>query len=240
MTERGRAGLTRSEDVLSIGPSAMRFDGDGLTIEIDEVAVPRPARIRGRVRVVPEAITGRVFDLDGHGRHRWSPIAPSARVEVALERPALRWHGTAYLDSNDGDEPLEDSFVRWDWSRASADGISTILYEPTLRAGERAPLALRIDRAGAVTEVGPPPAAPLPPTRWRMERATRAEEPGAASVIETLEDAPFYARSLLRTRLFGEDLTAVHESLSLDRFRHPVVQLMLPFRMPRRARWTAR
>ena len=51
---------------------------------------------------------------------------------------------------------------------------------------------------------------------------------------QTLEDAPFYARSVIATRLRGEDVTAVHESLSLDRFRAPWVQAMLPFRIPRR------
>jgi carotenoid 1,2-hydratase len=34
--------------------------------------------------------------------------------------------------------------------------------------------------------------------------------------------------------LDGQSFDAVHESLSLDRFVHPVMQLMLPFRMPRR------
>ena len=32
---------------------------------------------------------------------------------------------------------------------------------------------------------------------------------------------------------FGESVDLVHESLSLDRFRMPIVQAMLPFRMPR-------
>ena len=49
----------------------------------------------------------------------------------------------------------------------------------------------------------------------------------------TLEDAPFYARSQLSARLFGETVDVMHESLSLDRFRRPIVQAMLPFRMPR-------
>ena len=48
----------------------------------------------------------------------------------------------------------------------------------------------------------------------------------------TLEDTPFYARSVL---VNGSDLT-MHESLSLDRFRSPWVQVMLPFRMPRTLR----
>jgi carotenoid 1,2-hydratase len=38
----------------------------------------------------------------------------------------------------------------------------------------------------------------------------------------------------VRSQLFGEAATAVHESLDLDRFASPWVQAMLPFRMPRR------
>ena len=51
---------------------------------------------------------------------------------------------------------------------------------------------------------------------------------------ETLEDSPFYARSVVSASLLGERADAVHESLSLDRFRAGWVRLLLPFRMPRR------
>ena len=67
-----------------------------------------------------------------------------------------------------------------------------------------------------------------------MARGTRADAGGTATVTRTWEDSPFYVRSALRTRLFGEECTAVHESLSLDRFRMGIVRAMLPFRMPRR------
>ena len=67
-----------------------------------------------------------------------------------------------------------------------------------------------------------------------MARGTRADPGHVATVTRTWEDSPFYVRSALRTRLFGEDCAAVHESLSLDRFRLPLVRAMLPFRMPRR------
>jgi carotenoid 1,2-hydratase len=50
-----------------------------------------------------------------------------------------------------------------------------------------------------------------------------------------LEDAPFYARSVVAARLFGEPVLSFHESLALDRFANPWVRLMLPFRVPRRA-----
>jgi carotenoid 1,2-hydratase len=54
-------------------------------------------------------------------------------------------------------------------------------------------------------------------------------------LVETLEDAPFYARSLLTTRLAGTPAQTFHESLSLDRFSRGWVRMLLPFRMPRLA-----
>ena len=54
--------------------------------------------------------------------------------------------------------------------------------------------------------------------------------------LRSLEDGPFYARSLIESTLLGERVHGVHESLSLDRFAAPWVQALLPFRMPRRAR----
>ena len=50
------------------------------------------------------------------------------------------------------------------------------------------------------------------------------------------EDSPFYARSALKMRMFGHNVMAVQESISLDRLINPVVQFMLPYRMPRRTR----
>ncbi len=51
--------------------------------------------------------------------------------------------------------------------------------------------------------------------------------------MESFEDTPFYARARVRDSFRGEAYDAVHESLSLDRFKHWIVQGMLPFRMPR-------
>jgi carotenoid 1,2-hydratase len=73
--------------------------------------------------------------------------------------------------------------------------------------------------------------AELRQTRWRIGRSVRSEE--AAHLVRTLEDTPFYARSLVAAKLLGEHVMLMHESLSLDRFSMPVVQAMLPFRMPR-------
>ena len=237
LTERGEAAVRREPGRLAIGPSTLAWDGDALVAAFDEVAVPLPSRLRGRVRVHPGAPVRHQVLLDAAGLHRWSPLAPCARVEIELERPALRWSGQGYLDTNWGDGPLEASFTRWDWSRASLPGgEAAILYDVTRRDGSDLAVALRIDRTGAVEQLAPPAPAPLPRTRWGVERGTRADQGHGAAVIRTLEDTPFYARSVLRQHLLGEDVHAMHESLSLDRFKAPWVQAMLPFRMPRALR----
>jgi carotenoid 1,2-hydratase len=53
------------------------------------------------------------------------------------------------------------------------------------------------------------------------------------AVIETLESAPFYARSIIETTLDGQRLEAFHESVSLRRFEKRWVQMLLPVRLPR-------
>jgi carotenoid 1,2-hydratase len=91
MTERPAAAVERGPDHLRIGPSALHWDGDSLLVSVKEVAAPVPKRLRGEIRLRPAAaINGRGFILDPAGRHRWQPIAPAARVEVAMEQPALR------------------------------------------------------------------------------------------------------------------------------------------------------
>ena len=77
--------------------------------------------------------------------------------------------------------------------------------------------------------------APLPGTLWRVPRQTRSDAGAPADVLRTLEDTPFYNRSLIRASLGGQSVTAMHETLSLDRFASRWVQMLLPFRMPRRA-----
>ncbi len=233
LTERGRARLRTGAEHLAIGPSALTWHGDALAFAIDEVTMPIPSRVRGTVRLLPAALTRRTHCLDGAGRHRWRPLAPRARVEVELTQPSLRWQGTGYLDSNDGDAPLEDDFRCWTWSRhGQRDGSTTVLYDVERRDGGATSLALRFDGRGDGEPIDAPPVVPLAPSGWRIGRATRSDD--GAAVVRTLEDAPFYARSLVATTV-GEPVVAVHESLDLDRFRRRWVQMLLPFRMPRRA-----
>ncbi len=231
MTERSQKALQRDADNLVIGPSSLRWDGSVLTATIDEVCAPLPSRLRGTIRLHPHGLATRQVALDGIGLHRWSPIAPGARVEVDMQKPALRWQGSAYFDTNSGDAPLEEGFFGWDWSRAKLRDDTAVLYHGIRRSGEKFCVALRYDKTGADTEFEAPPEKTLPRTFWRMRPLTRSE--AGARRIQVLEDAPFYARSVLETRLLGEDVIAVHESLSLERFTSPVVQFMLPFKAPR-------
>jgi carotenoid 1,2-hydratase len=53
--------------------------------------------------------------------------------------------------------------------------------------------------------------------------------------MRTLEDTPFYARSIASATFGGQPSAVVHEELSLDRFRSPWVRFLLPFRMRRGA-----
>lgn len=235
LTERPRCAVSRSANRLKIGPNAMSWDGSALCVDIDEVATPFPGRVRGRVRLYPDMLNHHRFTLDQAGRHRWRPIAPSARVEVALDRPRLDWTGAGYWDWNSGKEPLGSAFARWQWSRSRLweGGGVAVLYDIIGHSGGATSLALHFDRDGYARPFSPPRAVRLPATRWRLARHMRADRGYAPTVIKTLEDTPFYARSVLSSRLLGEPVTAMHESLSLSRFAAKWVQLLLPFRMRR-------
>lgn len=233
MTERSGDSVTRSPGVLTIGPSSLHWRNGALVIRVDEVSAPIPRRIRGEIVIEPQAINHREFTLESQGRHLWRPIAPLARARVDLETPDLSWRGHAYFDTNGGDEPLENAFSSWTWSRARLREGAAIFYDAERRREAPLSLALRVDAAGEIAAIEPPPVAILPKTKWAVSRSARAEA-GAARVLRSFEDTPFYARALIESRFEGAPVEWVHESLSLDRFANPIVRMMLPFRMPRR------
>jgi carotenoid 1,2-hydratase len=235
MTERGRGRVSRGADILHIGPSSLRWDRGTLVIDLDEVGAPLPKRIRGTIRVTPEGLPATVFALDPSAAHLWQPIAPRCRIDVALSRPDLAWHGSGYLDSNRGREPLEDGFKSWTWSRAHLKRDAVVFYDAQRRDDTTGALALRFAPDGGVRTVDPLPPSALPTTRWGIARSTWADPQTRVTIHAGLEGAPFYARALLKASIYGEEVIMMHESLSLDRFRRPWVKLMLPFRMPRRA-----
>jgi carotenoid 1,2-hydratase len=234
MTERGRGAVRREAATLRIGPSELAWQRDTLVIRIDEITAPLPRRLRGTIRITPTGLPACAFALDAAGRHVWQPIAPLARIAVNFDLPGFDWFGAGYLDSNFGAEPLETGFRDWNWSRAHRARDSVVFYDAERRDGSSASLALRFDADGRVKPLDPLPLVGLPRTAWRLGRTSRGDAGWEVAVDRTFEDTPFYARSLLRARLYGESAVAMHESLSLDRFRSPLVRLMLPFRMPRR------
>lgn len=240
MTERGRAALQRDEHNLVIGPSHVKWDRDALVITIDETTVPIPSRLCGTVRLMPTALAQDTHELSAAGHHRWRPIAPFSRVDVAMRSPDLKWSGQAYFDWNSGDEPLEDGFRGWHWSRASSSEGTTIFYDGHRRRDGAFGLALEIDKTGKTRILERvPPVATLPTAKvWRMPRLTRSDASALPPrIVETCEDTPFYARSIAELEIDGRRIRAMHESLSLDRFRTRWVQGLLPFRMPRRAQY---
>jgi carotenoid 1,2-hydratase len=233
MTERGRARLARDCGNFQVGRSLLHWTGDRLVIDIDEVTVPIPRRVRGRITLHPRALTDDPFALDAGFRHAWWPLAPSADVHVALDQPGWTWSGHGYMDRNWGMEPLENAFAHWSWSRTAFGPDTLLLYDSQPRTGAARTLSLRADATGLVQPVEPPPQVDLPKTGWGLSRRTRAQT--TARLIRGLEDGPFYARASVETTWEGRRGIGMHEALSLDRFRNPVVQAMLPFRMPRRS-----
>jgi carotenoid 1,2-hydratase len=232
MTERGRGRVDRDAQHLRIGPSGLRWEGDSLVIDIDEITVPWPSRLRGTVRLQARPRFDHPVTL-AHG-HRWHPLAPAARVEVDLG--GKRWSGPGYLDANHGDGPLEHTFRRWDWSRTRLPGGDSIVcYDVDRVSAAALNVGLRFGADGLVTAIDAPPTHSMRATLWRVPREARSDAGTSPTVQQTLTDAPFYARSLLDAHCLGERVTVMHESLCLRRFANPLVQAMLPFRMPRRA-----
>jgi carotenoid 1,2-hydratase len=235
LTERDARSLSRSGDALSIGPSSIAWEADALRIDFDEITAPVPSRLRGTVRVRPHDLVGEALALDAAGKHTWSPIAPCGRAEVTLTHPDVRFSGTAYVDANAGDESLERAFKSWTWSRASGERAkeTAVTYDVERRDGTRA-LHAKVFGGGSSRDLEGLAPRPLGATRWRLDRSIQVDRGTSPRLLRTLEDTPFYARSLASASFAGQASTVVHEALSLDRFREGWVRFLLPFRIRRR------
>ena len=238
MTERGRNNLHCAPQLLRIGQSQLHWQDELLIIDIHERCAPLPRALRGQLRIRLGPAQARQFALDRQAKHVWWPLAPLASIEVDLSHPRQQWQGRAYVDSNAGSEPLEQAFSHWDWCRTTngqsdhQQDNAMILYNRIMRDGSEQRLAVQIDADGQLSSIPPPPAATLPTTRWRLPRSTGSENANAR-LLQTLESAPFYARSLISTQLAGQQRVAMHENLDCQRLIRTSTQLMLPFRMPR-------
>jgi len=239
MTDRGRAALRTSRDEFRVGPSAMRWQGDRLVIEVNEIgAPPLVSRVRGTITLIPQALTGVELPLKPDGTHVWRPFAPKARIVVDLAAKGWQWQGHGYFDANFGTRALEQDFSFWTWGRyPTADGAICI-YDATRRDGSQLRAAVAFDAMGGAQMVDAPPRTPFRRSLWQVRRETRADPGTMPRQVLAMLDAPFYCRSVVTTRLNGQDVTGVHEALDLDRFASPWLKPMLALRVPRRAGWT--
>ncbi|MDB4941244.1 MAG: crtC [Labilithrix sp.] len=232
LTEHGASAVTREGSALAIGRSRIENHGGVLVAHLDERCAPWGTPLRGTVRMFPLAEACETYALD-HGKlHTWSPRVPVARIEVELEEPRLSFAGTGYLDTNAGETALEETFSSWAWSRvAGKGGRAAIAYDVTMRDGSATRLSLEVDERGELAPRPASPLHPLPPTRFGLARHGRGPAGEPLRIVKTLEDGPFYARSVVATRLGGAPASGMHEMVSLDRFRAPWVQLLVPFKM---------
>jgi carotenoid 1,2-hydratase len=215
---------------VAIGRSSMIWEGDRLTVDIDERS-PLGRSLRGKVVLHPDARTGLEIPIDDRGQHRWWPVAPLARIEVDLPLPGARFSGHGYHDANAGDVPIESAFETWNWSRARLGAGAVMTYDVACTSGAERSLALKVSRSGRVEPLEHTRMSPLGTTAWRLERRARADQGHGATVVRALEDGPFYARALLKTRLDGSDGIAMHETLAAHRLRSALVRFFTSFRM---------
>jgi carotenoid 1,2-hydratase len=235
MTERGRGALERSREHYALGPSALAWDKGALTITLNERTTPLLKRIKGVIRLEAPRTLDQAFALDAGGLHWWRPIAPDARVVVDIPSHGQNWCGHGYCDSNDGARPIARDFLNWDWARGQTAAGPVIHYDVTRRDGTALNLTLGLSPEGRLEPVAQPAPQALAGTLWRVPRLARCDAGASPRVIMTCEDTPFYTRSVVATRLQGEAVTLMHESLSLDRLAARWVETLLPFRMPRLA-----
>jgi carotenoid 1,2-hydratase len=237
MTERGQNAIERSAHQFTVGPSHLRWENDVLTIQIDERVPLLGTKVQGCIKVFPEQLFNHVVALDDHQKHRWGPIAPSARVEVAFKNPSLQWQGNAYFDSNEGDEAISKPFSEWDWSRAHLkDGSTAVIYDVRQKNGNERIIASKFNPNGTIESFEPPERVLLRKTGWGIKRNMRSEQSGgkpSVTLLNTYEDTPFYARSMIKSHLLGEEVVSMHETLNVKRLESNIVQFMLPWRMPR-------
>ncbi len=207
---------------------------------MDEMSsLPLVSRVRGRITVTPDAVTEVEAPLLPDGTHVWRPFAPSATIDVDLNR-GWQWSGHGYFDANFGTRALEQDFRYWTWGRFPTGDGATCFYDAERRDGTHLELGVRFGGDGTAEVIDPPPRTRFNRTLWAVRRETRADPGYRPKQVKAMLDAPFYSRSAIRTRIDGEETVGVHEALDLDRFASPLIKPMLAVRVPRRRGWTFR
>jgi carotenoid 1,2-hydratase len=232
LSERSIPDQSRGPRELVMGRSRVAFERGALVIDVHESTTPLPGVVRGRVILRPEIVSPISVTLDAAGDHVWWPVAPLSHVEVDLQSPDVRFRGHGYHDANAGRVPIDASFSGWTWSRARLGDRVAVAYDVIERSGDSHARGM-VFGASTTAALERTWQAPLRPSAWRLERSAAADHGHAACVARSLTDSPFYARSLVKTRLLGQETVAVHEVLSADRLRSAWVRFLLGFRMAR-------
>ena len=230
--------INRDQHCFQINQSKWQQSNDEITITINEITKAffqrMSNKIVGQVQLKLPRRFHHEMNLDHDGKHKWMAVAPSAEVIVNLEQPNLSFRGQAYHDSNWGDEPLENAFKSWTWSRAELSEGTCVLYDIHEHEKNENPRALFFSHQGTVEELNQNLVSScLPSGFWGVQRPNRADQSGFAHLHKSLVDSPFYTRDLVNTELMGEKTLAMYESLDLHRFKQPWVRFLLPFRIRR-------
>jgi carotenoid 1,2-hydratase len=237
MTDRGETALRQTRDSFTVGPSSLRWSNGRLEIDVDEISSPPlVSRVQGRITVTPSAVTDVELPLLDDGSHVWRPFAPSAEIEVDLNR-GWHWSGHGYFDANFGTRALERDFSYWTWGRFPLSGGAACFYDAIRRDGTHLAAGVRFTEDGRATTMDMPPLTRFARSLWAVRRETRADAGYGPRQVLPMLDAPFYTRSAVRTQIDGEESVGVHEALDLDRFASPLLKPMLAVRVPRRSRW---
>ncbi|MDU8944525.1 carotenoid 1,2-hydratase [Rhodophyticola sp. MJ-SS7] len=238
MTDRGERALRTARDRFEVGPSKLTWRGGRLEIDVDEISsLPLVSRVRGRITVTPSALTSVEMPLTPDGGHIWRPFAPTARIEVDLNR-GWQFSGHGYFDANFGTRALETDFSYWTWGRFPLGDGSACFYDAERRDGTTLATGIRFDGAGRAEVMTPPARTRFTRSLWAVRRETRADPGYQPRQVKAMLDAPFYTRSVVRTRIGGEETEGVHEALDLKRFASPLLKPMLAVRVPRRPGWS--
>lgn len=238
MTDRGRPAVRQTEQEFTVGPSSLRWTGQELVIDIDELgAPPFFGRVRGRVTLTPSALTDTELALTPDGAHLWRPFAPVSEIDVALDAPGWQWTGHGYFDANFGSRALEADFDYWTWGRYPTPDGAVVYYDAIRRDGSTMDAAMAFDRQGHTSTAESLPKAALPRSLWAVRRDTRSDPGTTPHQVKSMLDAPFYTRAMVETSIGGSRAVGVHEALDLRRFRGPWLMPMLACRVPRRRNW---
>ena len=241
MTDRGSSALQQSKHSLTVGPSSMIWDEaeQSLIISVNEVSsLPIISPVKGTIIVKPKSITDVELPLTSTGTHIWRPFAPTAEIEVDLNKDGWKWSGHGYFDANFGTRALEQDFNYWTWGRFPISGGTKCFYDLEFKNGEKESHAFNFDGDGKASLISdPPPIKKFKRSLWSVKRSTRCDESSKPRQIKNMLDAPFYSRAAVETTIDGAKTTGVFEALDLHRFRNPIILAMLAVRVPRRNRW---